>query len=110
MREDISSLISTMLHTNNAIDMSSMLTQENMFDAAILRSMLLDYAEEEDTDAFEFFEDTKIDESFLRGFMAGMVQTILIERSHGEVLGRLSHTDVMMLYEATRAFLMEDGI
>lgn len=110
MKEDLSSLLSAMLHTNTNVDMSRMLTQENMFDAAILRTMLLDFVEEEDSDAEEFFHDAKIDETFLRGFMAGLVQVLMIERGHGETIGRKPHAEVVALYDATRAFLMEDTI
>jgi hypothetical protein len=66
-----------------------MLTQENMFDASLLRSFLLDFHEDE-SDLEDFFSDVEMDESFLRGFMAGLVQSIMIERAHGEVIGRLS--------------------
>ena len=90
--------------------MSRMLTQEHIFDATILRTMLLDFVEEEETDVVEFFHDAKIDESFLRGFMAGMVQTIVVERQHGEVLGRMSHGEIVAIYDAARAFLMEDTV
>jgi hypothetical protein len=75
MREDISSLVSSMLHTNTS-----------------------------------FFSDVEMDESFLRGFMAGLVQSIMIERAHGEVIGRLSHAEFVELYDAACAFLMESSV
>jgi len=109
MREDISSLVSSMLHTNTRIDLSNMLTQENMFDASLLRSFLLDFHEDE-SDFEDFFSDVEMDESFLRGFMAGLVQSIMIERAHGEVIGRLSHAEFVELYDAACAFLMESSV
>lgn len=104
MREDISSLISAMLHSNATVDLSRMLTQEAMFDASIMRAFLFDDNEE---DRSEFFGDSGIDSTFLRGFMAGVIQVLMVERVHGEVMGRMSHAEVSALYDSARAYLME---
>ena len=58
----------------------------------------------------DFFADVEMDESFLRGFMAGLVQSIMIERAHGENIGRLSHAEFVELYDAACAFLMESSV
>ena len=108
VREDISSIISNMLHTNPTIDLSHMLTPENMFDAAVLRAFLLDDSDEEDRR--EFFSETSIDSSFLRGFMAGLIQALLIERGHGETLGRSSHGEFVDLFDSARAYFMENSM
>ena len=109
MREDISGLISAMIQTHNGVDLSRMLTQNNMFDAAILRAFLLDLTGDDD-DFKEFLEDTQIDNSFIRGFMAGLIQSLLIERGHGEMLGRPSHTEFLAIYDAASAHLLESSL
>lgn len=109
MREDISSLVSSMLHSNIASDLERILTKENSFDAAVLRSFLLDaFHDTEDTD--EFFEDMKLGETFLRGFMAGLIQCLLLQRSRNEVMGRPSHADILQLYDASYAYIMESKL
>lgn len=109
MKEDISGLISTMMQTHSDIDLSRMLTQNNMFDAAVLRAFLLDLAGDDD-DFREFLEDTQIDNAFIRGFMAGLIQTLLVERGHGERLGRQSHSELLALFDAASAHLIESSI
>ncbi len=108
MREDVSSIISSILHTSS-IDLGRMLTQENVFDATILRAFLLD-TEGDEGDLADFLSETNIDGSFIRGFMAGLVQGILIERGHGEILGRPSHAEILAIYDAALAHLMESSI
>ena len=109
MREDISSLVSSMLHTTTKIDLSRLLSQENVFDASLLRSFLFDLHEDE-SDFEDFFNDFNIDESFLRGFMAGLIQVVLVERAHGEAMGRFSHAEIVELYDAALAYLMESSV
>mgnify|MGYP003111011402 CR=1 FL=1 len=108
VREDISSIISSMLHTSATADLSRMLTSENMFDAAVLRAFLLDDSDEEDTR--EFFKETSINSSFLRGFMAGLIQALMIERGHGEAMGRMSHAEFADIFDAARAYHMENAM
>lgn len=107
VREDISSLINNMLQTHNNVDLSRMLTQENMFDASIMRAFLLDDSEE---DTIQFFDDAGITPAFLRGFMAGLIQALMIERGHGEVMGRMSHAEMSAIFDSARAYLMENGM
>ena len=38
MRDDINMIISAMIHTQNEVDFSRIMTQENMFDASVIRS------------------------------------------------------------------------
>jgi len=109
MREDISSLITSMMQNHSGVDLARMLTQNNMFDAAILRAFLLDLTGD-DEDFKEFLDDTQIDSSFIRGFMAGLIQTILVERGHGEIIGRPSHAELLALYDAASAHLMESSL
>jgi hypothetical protein len=109
MREDISGLISAMMQTHSGVDLTRMLTQNNIFDAAILRAFLLDLVGDDD-DFKEFLEDTQIDNSFIRGFMAGIIQSILIEKGHGEVLGRPSHGELLALYDSASAHLIESSL
>ena len=109
MKEDISGLISTMMQTHSDIDLSRMLTQNNMFDAAVLRAFLLDQFGDDD-DFREFLEDTQIDNAFIRGFMAGLIQTLLVERGHGERLGRQSHSELLALFDAASAYIIESSI
>jgi len=109
MKEDISGLVAAMIQTNNGVDLSRMLTQNNLFDAAVLRAFLLDLAGD-DEDFREFLEDTQIDNAFIRGFMAGLIQALLIERGHGERLGRQSHNEFVALFDASSAHLLESSI
>lgn len=109
MKEDISHLVSSMLYSNIASDLSRMLTKENIFDGAVMRAFLMDSCED-DSDMEDFFADMAIDESFLRGFMAGLVQCILIDRSRGETMGKPSHADILSLYDATSAYLLESRV
>ena len=109
MREDISSLVSSMLHSNIANDLNRILTNENIFDASVLRSFILDTVHDRE-DADEFFDDMKLDESFIRGFMAGLIQCLLIQRSRNEVMGRPSHADILQLYDASSAYIMESKL
>lgn len=109
MEEDISGIISTMIQNHSGVDLTRMLTQNNMFDAAVLRAFLLDLAGD-DGDFQEFLEDTQIDNSFIRGFMAGLIQSLLIERGYGEILGRPSHSEVLALYDAASAHLIESSV
>ena len=109
MEEDISGIISTMIQNHSGVDLTRMLTQNNMFDAAVLRAFLLDLAGDDD-DFQEFLEDTQIDNAFIRGFMAGLIQSLLIERGHGEMLGRPSHGEFLALYDAASAHLLESSL
>jgi len=107
--EDISGIIASMLHTSNNIDLSRMLTQDNMFDAAVLRAFLLDLSGD-DGDLEEFFTETNLDGSFIRGLMAGLVLSLLIQKSHGEALGRPSHAEAVAIYDSAGAYLIESAI
>ena len=109
MREDITGLISAMIQNHNGVDLSSMLSQSNIFDAAILRAFLLDLAGDEE-DFQEFLNETEIDNSFIRGLMAGLVQALLIERGHGEGLGRPSHSEFLAIFDAAAAHLIESSL
>lgn len=109
MREDISHVISSMLHSNTALDLGRVLTKENTFDAAVLRAFLFDSFNDE-SDMEDFFADSNLDESFLRGFMAGLVQCLLIEKSRGEVMGRASHADLLRMYDAASAYMLESSM
>ena len=109
MREDISHVISSMLHSNTALDLGRVLTKENTFDAAVLRSFLFDSFSDE-SDMEDFFSDANLDESFLRGFMAGLIQCLLVERSRGEVMGRPSHADLLKMYDAAAGYMLESSM
>jgi hypothetical protein len=106
--EDISRIIASMIQPRNNIDLSRMLTQENMFDAAVLRAFLLDLTD--DGDLEEFFAETNLDGAFVRGLMAGLVLSILIQKTHGEILGRPSHAEVAAIFDCAGAYLIESAI
>lgn len=109
MKEDFSQIISSMLHSNTALDLGRVLTKENTFDAAVLRSFLFDSFSDE-SDMEDFFSDANLDESFLRGFMAGLIQCLLVERSRGEVMGRPSHADLLKMYDAAAGYMLESSM
>ena len=48
MRDDIDTIIRGMLQTESHVDFSRILTQENMFDASLIRSFLFQAFEEEE--------------------------------------------------------------
>ena len=109
MREDINSIVSTMMNTNNVVDLDRVLTKAVCFDAAVMRAFLLDSAEDE-SDMEEFFNDMSLDDSFMRGFMVGLVQSLLIERSNGEVMGRHSHSEIVEMFDAAAAHSIESSL
>ncbi len=106
MRDDINMIISAMLHTENHVDFSRILTRENMFDASIIRSFLLQALDEE-----EFEEDMlDVSDDFVRGIVSGLMLSIMIQKRNNEPLGSPSHADIVDLYDCGIAYLAEKAI
>jgi len=106
MRDDIDTIIRGMLQTESHVDFSRILTQENMFDASLIRSFLFQAFEEE-----EFEEEMfNLSDDFIRGVLSGLMLAVMVERRNGERMGTRSHAEIVDLYDSGLAYLAEKAI
>lgn len=106
MRDDIDTIIRGMLKTDSQVDFSRILTQENMFDASLIRSFLFQAFEEE-----EFEEEMFIlSDDFIRGVLSGLMLAVMVERRNNERMGTRSHAEIVDLYDSGLAYLAEKTI
>lgn len=106
MRDDINMIISAMIHTQNEVDFSRIMTQENMFDASVIRSFLLQAFEED-----EFEEDMlDLSDDFIRGVLTGLSLSLMTQRMHSEPMGSPSHSDIVDMYDSGLAYLTEKAV
>jgi len=106
MRDDIDTIIRGMLKTDSQVDFSRILTQENMFDASLIRSFLFQAFEEE-----EFEEEMFIlSDDFIRGVLSGLMLAVMVEKRNNERMGTRSHAEIVDLYDSGLAYLAEKTI
>ena len=106
MRDDIHTIVSAMMHNNRGLDFSRIMTQENMFDASLIRSFLLQAFDEEE------FEDEMLElsDDFIRGVLSGIVLSLMVKRTTGEPMGTPSNAELIDLYDSGVAYITENKV
>jgi hypothetical protein len=110
VKEDISSILSSVLRNPYHVDLTDMLTPAHITEAAFVRSAL-SYFTDPDED-YEEVEESKavaerLNPDYVRGIMVGLIMTLDIENMYGEALGRHSHTEVLNTFNSANAYLLE---
>jgi len=106
MRDDIHTIVSAMMHNNRGLDFTRIMTQENMFDASLIRSFLLQAFDEEE------FEDEMLElsDDFIRGVLSGIVLSLMVKRTSGEPMGTPSNAELIALYDSGIAYITENKV
>jgi|TARA_R100000995_G_scaffold84783_1_gene64804 hypothetical protein len=106
MRDDIHTIVSAMMHNNRGLDFTRIMTQENMFDASLIRSFLLQAFDEEE------FEDEMLElsDDFIRGVLSGIVLSLMVKRTSGEPMGTPSNAELIDLYDSGIAYITENKV
>lgn len=107
MREDISSILSAMYHTHHNYDLSYLLSPAHISESNFIRTVLDYFTDPDEDEEMDEVIAERLSPEYLKGIMMGMVIALDTEKFHGEVMGRSSHGEILHLFDAANAFLLE---
>ena len=107
MREDISSILSAMYHTHHNYDLSYLLSPAHISEGNFIRTVLDYFTDPDEDEEIDSVIVEKMNPEYLRGIMMGLVIALDTEKGHGEHMGRSSHGEILHLFDAANAFLIE---
>jgi len=107
MREDISSIISAMYHTQQNYDLSFLLTPAHIAEANFIRTVLDYFTDPDEDEEIDASMLVRLNSDYLRGIMMGIVLSMETEKQHGEHMGRASHGDILHLFDSANAFVID---